>query len=139
PAGGPPSSSRPLLDVAAPATVSAGEPVVYQLTARNVTDLAGFELVLEYDRSALEFAGTEHLGAGFAGSDRGVIPLGPVDTQSGVAIGAYSCPIKACHPFGKATHTRGPSGTVALGSIRLLPSVSGDVTVHLANIRLVDT
>ena len=81
----------------------------------------------------------EHLGAGFAGSERGVIPLGPIDTPSGVAIGAYSCPIKGCHPFGKATHTAGPSGTVALGSIRLLPSVSGAVSVHLANVRLVDT
>ena len=131
--------SGPSLRVRVQQSVVEGEAVELELEAVNVRDLAGYELLVTYDRSAAEFAGTQGIREAFAGTGRFVGELGPVETKDGVWLGLYTCPFGDCV---KATGERRPdgaSGNVRLGTVRLLPTGVGQLHVRFSSAQFVDS
>ena len=144
--GLPPSSRQvfqagggPSLRIRVQRSVAEGEAVEIELEAVNVRDLAGYELLVTYDRTAAEFAGTEGVREAFAGTGRFVGPLGPVETKDGVWLGMYTCPFGDCVTAKGERRPSGASGNVQLGTIRLLPTGLGQLDVRLGSARFVDS
>ena len=69
--------SDPDVIVVAPDSVAEGAPIEVEIIARDAQALAGFELLLEFDTSAAEFAGVETLGSGIAAARRRHRPTWP--------------------------------------------------------------
>ena len=133
------AGGRPSLRVSVQKAVEEGEAVELELQAVNVRDLAGYELLITYDRSAAEFAGTEGIREAFAGTGRFVGELGPVETRDGVWLGMYTCPFGDCVKAKGERRPGGASGNVRLGTVRLLPTGLGQLDVRLGSARFVDS
>lgn len=134
-----PAGSGPKLVVQAPARVAVGQPIELSLSVVGARDLAGYELVLSYDRSAAEFSGLSQRRIALAGSGRSVQSLGPVEVAQGVAFGLWSCPWADCLRPAGTRRTRGASGSVRLADVSVTPSSAGELELRLGSVRFVDS
>lgn len=125
------AATGPQLTVSAPAQVDVGQPIVLELTAKGVSDVAGYELNLLFDTSAAQFDGLLQRKNDLKKLGRDIGPLGPVQLPNGIAIGLYSCATNNCVDGKGPKQSRGGSGTVKLATVRLRASQPGDLAIKL--------
>ena len=111
-----------MLRVNAPKQVDVGEPILLQLTAQNVDDIAGYELNLLYDTAAANFDSLRQRKNDLKQLKRDVEPLDAVELPNGVAIGLYSCPVDDCVAGKGLRQSKGGHGTVKLATVALMAS-----------------
>jgi CSLREA domain-containing protein len=130
------ADAAPSLRVKGPANVRAGQPTVVEVILRGARNVVGWQASLHVDPRLVEVAGVTQ-PAGTLGAGRGVVPLGPIDTAQGVALGGASCATASCLGATGARSSSGASGRVVLARVRLLPLRSGPLTVSADGLQLV--
>ncbi|HEU5097962.1 MAG TPA: cohesin domain-containing protein, partial [Roseiflexaceae bacterium] len=119
------------LTIDAPTQVDVGQAITVTLTAKNVDDLAGYELNLLYDTSAAEFDSLRQRKNDLKKIGRDVGPLGVVEMSNGIALGLYSCPVDNCVDGKGPKQTKGGNGTVKLAAVVLRANQPGDLEIKI--------
>ena len=135
----PVAATSPALVVSAPRSVAVGEPIVLRLSLRDARNVGGYEAALLFDTASARFDGFDRRGNGLEGAGRGAATLGPVMLPQGEAFGLYTCPVADCASVEGVRTQDGPSGTIPLGAISVLPDKAGLLQLDLAGIEVVDT
>ncbi|HEX6293495.1 MAG TPA: hypothetical protein VFZ66_30220 [Herpetosiphonaceae bacterium] len=124
----------------APAHARAGTLISVDLVAHNVRNLAGYQATVEFNRDQVRLVGAS-IADDLRGSGRDFLPLGPLQREGAVVLGAASCPAQVCSDP-RPTHARrverGIDGRVKLGTVRLYVGTPGAYPLTLADVRLVD-
>jgi len=138
-----------------------GQPVIVKLVAHDVRDLAGFQVMVDFDASLLRLTSATVERSGLNRGNREVIPLGPalvlppttadetdaaddaVDAAGprAVVLGAATCPVQTCSERNRDTALRDPKGVngrVELGRVEFYSEVAGHYDLTLTDLVLVD-
>ncbi|MBA2557058.1 MAG: CSLREA domain-containing protein, partial [Chloroflexi bacterium] len=129
----------PALVIEAPRRVDVGQPIELTVRATGVTDLAGYEMALNYDATVAELGFIQQRRNALAGSGRHVGPLGPVESATGVAFGAYSCPFSNCLTRRGSRVGRGVSGSTELARLSIVPNRAGTLELRIEGASFADS
>lgn len=132
------ASTEPFFQVTAPRRVRVGEPIRISLALQGVGDIAGYESLLLFDTSVVEFDGLYQRTNAIKKLGRDVGPLEAVELPAGIAFGMYSCPVDDCVTRRGARKERGGQGALKLGSLTLIARQPGTVELRLAATKFVD-
>ncbi len=132
-------SSDLQLNITAPQSVEIDYPVEIEINISNPDQIAGYELLFQFDKEAVEFAGL------YAGNED-AMPLGREmvildEVPQGAAFGVYTCHIEGCvQPSDEQPNPSIQSADEELETIRLrlLPLKAGTLKVGLESARFVD-
>lgn len=134
------AAPAPVLMLDAPARVSVGQVIEISISIKNATDIAGYEMNLQYDPAAAHLNDLKQRQNDVKKLGRDVQAVGPVELANGVSFGAFSCPVNACaQPAGKTHVAKGARGTVKLGVVRLVADSAGPLTVGFGQSTFVDS
>ncbi len=125
----------PSLEIDVPTQVQLYQPVVMRIRVRNAVNLAGYEMNLSYDGTAVEVDRLHQRDNDVRRFGRQVQPLGPVERTNGVTFGLYSCPFADCLKYGRATARQrvGAQGTVNLADFGVTAEKPGSFEIKLTS------
>jgi CSLREA domain-containing protein len=132
-----PRAAGPTIELHAPARAKVGQSIEIVLRARGVSDVAGYETQLLFDRTAADLISVDHGASGLHNRGSDLRKLGPVELADGAALGSYSCPTPGCAPGGLDSAGRGVRGDVLLVRIELRADRAGPLQLRLTDTRLV--
>ena len=130
--------ASPVLRLIAPERVYAGQPFTLNVEIDGAVDLGGYEAILLFDNSAIEFVGLSQRQNGLRAGGRAVEPLEGVAVDGGIAFGFFSCPAESCLSLAGQAH-RGGDGSLQLSEFHFVAQQSGQTAFRLAAVKVVDS
>ncbi len=127
------------LSVSAPQSVEIDQPLEIEVNFSSPEKIAGYELLFQFDKDAVEFAGI------YAGYKDGM-PVGREliildNVPQGAAFAVYTCQIEGCEPPAEDeaySIKRVANEEIETIRLRLLPLKAGALQVGLESVRFVD-
>lgn len=135
------SANQPALYLEMPASATVGETITARLMADKVTDLAGFQVKIEYEKGNVGFL-YALVGRDMAVAGGDTFPIGPALLDGAVVFGAATCPTPDCEA---SVHTavaqsiEGISGTaVELAAFSFIVQKAGPQSLNISDVMLVN-
>lgn len=133
------AAADPLVRLSVSGQARVGQPVVVDIVAENVRNVAGYQADIGFGDSLGFVKGG--VADGLRGSGRDLLTFGPIERDGSVTLGAASCPASGCNvanPRKAGRITNGVSGRFVLAQLEFAAAAPGQYTLDLSNVKLVD-
>jgi hypothetical protein len=122
------------LTIDGPTKVTVGQPIQLTVVLKNVSDVAGYQVTVQFDTSVAHLNALTQRDNDLKKLGRSVETLGPIESPTGVTFGAYSCPYSSCaDTSGKTKVGNGGKGTVKLATFAIVVDKAGPFTIQLSS------
>ncbi len=126
--------------ISVPSQVEVETPIEIQFDLSNSKGIAGYELLVEYDKAVAEFAGAYLGDVDSESTGRELIIADQV--EPGVALVVFTCQIAGCkddHGIDLALDGSVTPEPLDQLTLRLLPSQAGELTINIVATKFVDS